>query len=142
MSFVKGMYVILFALFFALQTPAYAESLNRVAATVNEEIITSHELDTRLHQILVEQPNIPGSKNALRHQVLDMLVLESIERQQSLKTGISVDEQTVDQLITTIAKNHQMTVPQWKETLLAQGMDLSAYREQVRLEAMRSRLYE
>ena len=74
--------------------------LDRVAATVNEGVVLSSELDEQMLTIserLREQKLDLPPQNVLRQQVLDRLVLQELQMQRADRAGIKVPDETAEQ---------------------------------------------
>ena len=78
-----------------------AETLNRVVAVVNDDVILESELSSRetmiVDQLRQQQAQLP-SRPSLRKQVLDRLVLENLQLQLAERSGIRVDDETLNYL--------------------------------------------
>lgn len=110
-------------------------SLDKIAAVVNDAIITQSEV-TRQMKIIQQQlkdsgNNIPESK-ALEKQVLDHLILTEVQMQMAKRTGIQVDDMMLDNAIDKIAKDNNITVTHMRQVLAQQGLDFNVYRNNVR----------
>jgi len=121
-----------------LLTPLLAsalEPLNRVAAVVNDGIVMESEVDRRVAQISQQlqarQASMPPAE-VLRSQVLDQLILESLQQQVAKRQGIRVSDQELNQTLQGIAQQNKMTLPQFREAVIAQGNNYADVREQIR----------
>src|ERR1700754_2468839 len=90
------------AAFFMLVGPAHAQALDgssgqtvdTIAAVVNNGVITRRELDERMSLITrrLNQQNAPvPPMDQLRQQVLNQMVLERIQLQKAKEDGINID---------------------------------------------------
>jgi len=121
-----------------LVTPLIAlalEPINRVAAVVNESIVMESEVDTRVTQITQQlqarQTNMPPA-DVLRSQVLDQLILESLQEQVAKQQGLRVSDQELNQTLLSIAEQNKMSLPQFREAVIAQGGSYPELRNQIR----------
>jgi len=125
---------------------AYAEVLDRIAAVVNEDIVLESELDQRLQlvrqQITAQEQTRLPSDEILRQQVLDRLILESIQMQIADRQGIRVSDSQLNQTLTRIADQNGLTLAQFRDALIAEGQDYALAREQIRRELMLSQVQQ
>ena len=98
-------------------------------------MITDTELANRLaetkKQLVLEKIKTPPD-NMLRKQLLDRMVLERLQLQLAVQTGIRIGESEVDQAIETIARRNNLSVENFRKALAKSGMDVAAYRAQTR----------
>jgi len=124
----------------APMAPAQAEVLDRIAAVVNEGIVLESELDQRL-ELIREQIAARGEtrlppEDVLRQQVLDRLILESIQFQIAERQGIRVSDRQLNEALGRIAQQNNMTLEQFRDALIAEGQDYAQAREQIRREIL------
>lgn len=121
-------------LFFSTQL--WAEStLDRIRATVNDDIITQSELEQRIIGAK-KQLNAVGVKapeeKALTEQVLNRLVEERLILQQATVMGMQVDDATLNKALTSIAQNNNTDLVGFRALLEKDGYDYIEFREQIR----------
>ncbi len=118
---------------------AEAVPLDRIAAVVNDGIVMQSELDQRVaivkEQLQSKNTRLPAD-NILRSQVLNRLVLESIQKQLAAQQGIRISDSQLNAAISNIAQSNNMTLEQFRDALLAEGRDYNAAREQIRNEML------
>ncbi len=109
--------------------------IDRILVVVNDDVITETELANRLaetkKQLALEKIKTPPD-DILRKQLLDRMVLERLQLQLAVQTGIRVGEPEVDQAIETIARRNNLSVENFRKALAKSGMDVAAYRAQTR----------
>jgi peptidyl-prolyl cis-trans isomerase SurA len=109
--------------------------IDRILVIVNDDVITDTELANRLaetkKQLVLEKIKTPPD-NMLRKQLLDRMVLERLQLQLAVQTGIRIGESEVDQAIETIARRNNLSVENFRKALAKSGMDVAAYRAQTR----------
>jgi peptidyl-prolyl cis-trans isomerase SurA len=120
----------------AAPVPSTASSkIDRILVIVNDDVITEIELANRLvetkKQLDLEKIKTPPD-NILRKQLLDRMVLERLQLQLAVQTGIRVAESDVDQAIETIARRNNMSQENFLKALAKSGMDVDAFRAQTR----------
>lgn len=146
----KGLKLILgtLALLFATYAPAASFStdtteLDRIVAVVDDDVITQTELDTKLGSVekQLRQQNIamPG-EDTLRKQVLERLILTHIQLQLAARSGIQVDDDTLNRTISTVAAQNKLTLSEFRNVLDRDGVDFAQFREEMRDEIVLRRL--
>ena len=81
-------------------------------------------------------------KIVLKQQVLDRLILESIQTQTAQQQGIRVSDRQLNDALERIAQQNNMTLGQFREALIAEGQDYNAAREQIRREILLSQVQQ
>lgn len=127
----------LIGLLFFIGSLSQAQVLDQIIAVANDDVITQQELNTRVQMVKNQYRNNPSvlpSDAVLSQQVLDALILESLQLQLADKAKIVIPDQQVDTALRTIANNQNMTLPQFLTALSNSGRDVDAFRDQVRRE--------
>lgn len=120
-----------------------ADPVDRIVAVVEDDVVLSSELDERIRTIkgqLQEKGTPLPPDTVLEKQVLDRLVLTKLQIQMAQKTGIRVDDETLNQTISKIAAENQLTLAQFREVLEKDGYKYDDFREDIRNEILVSRL--
>jgi peptidyl-prolyl cis-trans isomerase SurA len=111
--------------------------LDRVAATVNEGVVLSSELDEQMFQITerLRSQNVDlPPQNVLRQQVLDRLVLNELQMQRANRAGIKVSDETLNNALRDVAEQNKIALADLPAALAAQGIDYATYRDGLRKE--------
>ena len=130
---------------FCIQTPAYAAyvPLDRLIAIVNEDVVMLSELETKLRTVR-EQMQQQGARlppaSILERQVLDNLIQNRIQLQLADRTGIRVDDETLNRAISNIAAENKVSITQFREILESDGYSYERFREDIRNEIILSQL--
>ena len=117
--------------------------LDKIIVIVDNNIITQIELDERvklISQQLKQQGNRLPSKSILQKQILERLILEKIQLDIAKKTGIRVNDETVNRVIANIAQENKLSIEQFRKVLLKDDYQFSDFRENIRREITISRL--
>ncbi|GIL06529.1 MAG: chaperone SurA [Betaproteobacteria bacterium] len=133
------------ALAVAAQTrpPASTKPLDRIVAVVNDEVITSAELQARVQiaeQQLRRQKINPPARDVLTRQVLERMIVDRAQLQLAKETGVRVDDATVNATIARIAEQNGATLPVFRERLEREGVSFARFREDVRDDITMARL--
>ena len=128
----------------ASSTGAYAQTasedrveLDRIVAKIDQDVIMRSELDDRLaavqQQLMARNVALPA-QDVLQTQVLEQLILESIQVQLGTRAGIRIDDRAVNEAIARIAGRNQMSVAAFRRNLEADGLSFDRVREDIRRE--------
>ena len=126
----------------AAMTPARAETVSRIAAVVNGDIITTYELDQALNAQLAKsakQPS-PAQLGALRKELLSRLIEEELVQQRIRTLRLQVSDEEVENAILDVQKQNQLTREQLEQAIQSQGLTFAAYRENLRKQLLRYKL--
>lgn len=119
--------------------------LNRVAATVNGEVLTLRELERRAGSAYLRAEAMPpgperekARADALR-TAFDQLVAERLFDAQAAALGVEVSAQEVDGALDEIKRRNTLDDSALEQALAQQGMDRETFRRSVKrdLESMR-----
>lgn len=117
-------------------TPATAAEptvlIDRIIAVIGEDVIMLSELRieaSKIHMRLRQKGVSPMPDNAaIQKQAFESLVVTKLQLAEATRLGIEADEETVSRAINAIAQNNQMTVPELREALQAEGMNFDEFR--------------
>lgn len=118
-------------------------SLDRIAVVVNDEVILQSEVQRAIEQaeqqIRARGVSVPPGLN-LRSQVIERLILQRVQTQRARQAGIRIDDRELNEVLTGIAQQNQMTLAQFADALRADGSDYVSVREQIREEMLINRI--
>ncbi len=117
--------------------------VDRIIAVVNDDVILQSELEGRINNIRerLTRKNQPfPPEEAMQRQVLESVILERLQLQVADRTGIRVDDNTLNKTIAGIARRNNVSLEVLRGTLEADGVDFEEYREEVRKQMTLSRL--
>jgi len=113
------------------------EKLDRIIVLVEEDLVTEVELEKRVEEIkrrLVGQNvNLPSEEN-IQRQVLDRLILDQIQLQMAKLIGIRIDDITLDRQMADLAKANGMSLQDFREQIVSEGLNYPNFREDIRKE--------
>lgn len=117
--------------------------VDRVVAVVNDEVITSYELRTRVtgveRQFQGQRAQLPA-REVLERQVLERLITDRVQLQLAKETGLRVSDIELDAAIRRIAENNKLSLPEFRAVLERDGIAWVKFREEIRDEITLSRL--
>lgn len=112
-------------LFCAQLVAAQPVLLDRVVAVVEEDVVLKSEFDERWKQFQQQLANAQGQlppEDVLKKQLLDQLIIENLQLQLARRSGVRVDDNQLNQYMTQLAQNNNMTFEQFRQVLEAQGL--------------------
>ena len=113
-----------------------ADEAERVAAVVNDDIISVHDLDQRLKLVLLSS-NLTDSvetRSRVMPQVLHRLIDEHLQLQEPANQKVAVDSGEIDTAIANIEHQNKMPRGSMEKMLRQRGVDPETLRQQVRAE--------
>ena len=130
----------------AAPLPENTQNLDKVVAVVNDNIITSMQLEQRVSavraRLQTQDPNAMPPEYILRRQVLQQMILQDIELQIAHRAGIKVDKGTLDQAIGNLAQANHLTSDQLRQALTNQGQSWKSFTNDLRDRILVDRLMQ
>lgn len=106
-----------------------------IAAIVNQELVTAVEVSRRMARAREDAQRagarLPADEE-LRNQVVEALIEERVILTYARETGGKVDDAELDRAVQTVAAQNQLSVPQLRERLAGEGIDLVRFRANLR----------
>jgi peptidyl-prolyl cis-trans isomerase SurA len=150
----NGLAVVLAALMFVTAgiVPATAEDLemvDRIVATVNDEIITYSMLNEAFtpYEKNLREKGLPLDKELelrykIRNRLIQQLIDQEITNQAVKKAQISISEEEVSGYIERIKQMSSFTDENLREMLAKEGVSLEQYRKEIRNVLLRNKLIQ
>jgi len=123
-----------------------ATIIDRIVAIVNGEIITLAEVELYRSKLQdgSEATGNPGKKGTKvpesEREILERLIEEKLVEQQCKKMAIKVSARDIDMAIEDVKRLNAITDEQLKMALMADGLSLEDYRQQLREQIKRAKL--
>ncbi len=112
-----------------------AEEIDAVAIIVNENVVTKQQITTRFNEFK-RQLSLQGKKlppeNLLKKQVIERIIVDSIQMQMAKAQGIRIDDLSLNNTLESIAQNNGTTLDNMHNLLESKGIDYNNFREQTR----------
>jgi peptidyl-prolyl cis-trans isomerase SurA len=129
------------------QTPASSRLVSRdfIVAVVDSVPITNHDVTLRVPQLrdqLKQQGRSVPEAEALLKVALERLILERALLEFAKDTGVTIEDEAVDQAEQRIATQNQMSLAAWKQKVSAEGISAARFRQNVRDQLTLQRLTE
>ena len=122
-----------------------AQELDRVVAVVDEDVVLVTELLERVQyverQFEANNMQLPP-RDVLVNQVLERLVLDSIQLQMGQRAGVRIQDEELTRAIGAIAQQSGMNLEQFQQALAQDGMSYREFRDQVRREMIVARVQQ
>lgn len=127
-------FIFIFSLFVTSQLAA-VETIDSVAVIVNDSIISERDIQNRLGDIK-EQLKLQGQRippeDLLKKQVIERLIIDSIQLQLAQQQGIHIDDLSLNKMLEGIARSNRTTLDAMRRTLESRGISFKSFREQTR----------
>jgi peptidyl-prolyl cis-trans isomerase SurA len=121
------------------------QTVDTIAAVVNNGVITQRELDERAgliaHRLTQQNAPVPPM-DQLRQQVLTQMVLERIQLQKAKEDGITIDDAAVQRTLERLAQANNLTLDMYRARIEAAGVPWTTFTSDARTELTLSRLRE
>lgn len=123
------------SLLFVLISPALrAETLDRIVAIVEDDVILESELmqeaTSVARKLQANHVTLPPS-NVLKRQILERMIVQKLQRQIAEKSGAQVSEEMLQNAIAEIAHNNKMTPAQFRANLDKQGINYKQFSQSI-----------
>ena len=136
-------FLLLFSLFLSIM-PVAAKTLNKVVAVVNNEIISSFQLDKAVVAALAQNPNnnqlTTEEFDQMKDQVLKKMVNDKLLEQRITELNLKVSDPELDGAIEDVQLKNGLTRETLEKALVAQGITMPKYRDQIKKEILRYKL--
>lgn len=125
---------------------ARAETVDRIVAVVNDDIILYSELQEQAGVLEKMNPNInlsdPQSRSRFEREVLQSMVQERLAEQEIQRLKINVGKHDIDAAVAGFKRENGFTDDQLKYVLQQQGKTLDEFRDNIKKQLERARLIE
>lgn len=117
-----------------LPAPAPAQDALRIAAVVNDEVITGLDLAvrTRMAMLSAQLPDTPEMRNRAARQVLRAMIDERLMLQEAARQNITVQQSELDAELSKLAERNGVTLDQFGPYLQQNGVLLEPLADQLR----------
>ena len=122
---------------------AKVEILDRVAIIVGDGVVLESQINSMLKSIeqrFAEQGAALPPAESMLEQVRERLIIEELQLQMAIRGGVRVGDGELNQAFEEIAKNNEMTLEAFIESLESEGASYEELRDQVRREMIIQRV--
>ena len=123
---------------------AALEQLDRIVAIVNDDVITATELVSRMRFVerQLESSGMALPRDVIINQVMERLVLDSLQMQMGRRAGVRISEEEVTRAIEAIAGQNGLDIEGFQALLARDGMTYREFRGQIRQEMIIARVQQ
>lgn len=125
------------------QASAVVTQLDYIVAVVDDDVVLASELVSRLKvvrdQMVAAKAQLPPDQ-VLFSQMLERLIMESLQLQMGERAGIRIDDATLTQTIVGIAQQNGVDLEQFQQMLAHDGISYREFRDDVRREMIIQRV--
>lgn len=135
--------LLLGTVFLASAAQAQLQSIDRVVAIVDNDVIMYSQLDQRLREVEQTIGKRGGQlppQDVLQQQVLERLIVENLQLQIGDRSGIRITDEELNQAMASIAQRNRLTLDQFRQALARDNLSYDEARDQVRREMVISRV--
>jgi len=120
----------------ALPRPTQAQATLKIAAVVNDDIISVYDLSQRIRLVIAfsNLPNNAQTQQKIAPSVLRRLIVETLHMQEAKRLKIEIKDAEVDQSIAAMEKNNHMPPGGMTQFLAKHGIDKETLTQQIRAE--------
>lgn len=122
---------------------ASQQTLDQIAAVVNDDVITRLELTDRVDQVArnLQRQNVQlPPRDVLERQVLERMVVEKAQLQMAVDNGVRVDDVQLDRAVQRVAESNGMSVQAFRDRVEADGTPFARFRDELRNQIMMDRV--
>ncbi|SRR5579875_93882 len=125
-----------------LAVGAQAQEENRIAAVVNNDIITMDDLSARIALVLASSniPDTPENRQRLQSRVLHQMIDGKLELQEAHRLNVNVSKDEIDHAVAGIEQRNNMQKGGLETYLKRAGIPMTALTDQLTAEIAWSKL--
>ena len=119
-----------------LVRPAEAQDSQRIAAVVNDEVISLHDLSSRIELLIAtsNMPGLPNEREQIAGHVLRLLIEEKLKLQEARRLNVSVTPEEMDAALEQVAGQLGVPAMQISDLLRSRGVSPQTLIEQIQAE--------
>ncbi len=121
-------------LLLVFSVPAFGASEQRIAAIVNDDVVSMQDLNNRLSLVLLTSriPDDDQARARLSQQVLRSLVEETLQLQEAKRLSITAEQTEIEQAIADLAERNKMNPEQMLDFLTQNDINPNTLFDQFR----------
>jgi len=119
--------------------------LDRIAVIVDDGVIMESQIKSQTAEILEQYKNQninPPSKEILREEIIEKLVLDELQLQMATRVGIRISDAELNQTFIRIASGNNMELEEFIDYLRSQGTSYENLRENIRRQMLIQRVQQ
>ena len=119
--------------------------LDRIAVIVDDGVIMESQIKSQTAEILEQYKNQninPPSKEILREEIIEKLVLDELQLQMATRVGIRISDAELNQTFIRIASGNNMELEEFIDYLRSQGTSYENLRDNIRRQMLIQRVQQ
>lgn len=126
--------VLLFSVAITAATSVKPQTVQRIAAIVNDELITAYDLDSRIRLVIYSTrlPNTADTRSRIRGQVLRTMIDERLQMQEAKRRNISVSRRDLQRAKASIERQNRLPKGDLENVMKQNGIPLASINEQLK----------
>ncbi len=115
---------------------SFAKLLDQAIVIIESDVITQSEFQRKLNFIknqyrLAGRP-MPADTTSLQKQILEHMINTRLQLQYAKRNGLEVKEWMIDKAMENMARKSEITLTEFREQIIKQGLDYKIYRSVMR----------
>jgi peptidyl-prolyl cis-trans isomerase SurA len=117
-----------------ISTPTGAQQVERIAAVVNDKVISIYDLRQRIELLIFSAglPNTNDQRRSMAPQVLRSLIDEALQTEEAARLNIRVTSRDIDDAVSQIERANNMPAGGFENFVSRQGVSADAALDQIR----------
>ncbi len=118
----------------AVVMPARAQQVQRIAAIVNDEVISMYDLVSRLRMVIVSTRlrDSPQVRRRIAPQVLKTLIDERLQIQEAKRRNVSVSKRDMRRAITSVEKRNNISAGEFEKFMQRNRIEAQSVLDQMK----------
>jgi peptidyl-prolyl cis-trans isomerase SurA len=132
------------AIAIAFSAPAAAQGVQRIAAVVNEDVISAYELNQRVRMVMFTSrlANNEETRRRLREQILRNMIDEQLQLQEAKRLNIRVSEEDIDKTLVRLNAQNNFEPGMLEKALAGANIDVNVLRAKLRADESWNRVLQ
>jgi peptidyl-prolyl cis-trans isomerase SurA len=121
----------------------HAETVDRIVAVVEDDVILESELqreEATIRARMTESKAQLPPETVLRKQVLEKMIIDKLQQQLAARAGVTVSEEMLNSSAADIAQRNNMSLEQFREELEKSGISYQSFLDNMRNEIVINQL--
>lgn len=144
MTYILRLILIGFCALIVCTKGADAARTQSIVAVVNEEVITSGDLESRI-DLMILSAGLPDSndiRDRMQDQILSTLIDEHLMRQEAARLELDVTDEEIEQGLARLAAQNNVPTDRFLRALEQRGIDISTMRQQIKAQLAWSKVVQ
>jgi len=120
----------------SFHTNSFAKILDQAIVIIENDVITQSEFERKLNYVIsrykVSGNPLPEDTSAMQEQVLAQMVNVRLQLHYAERIGLELKEWMVDKSMENIAKNSGVSLSEFRDKIMKQGINYDLYRNEVK----------